>query len=109
MEKDRFAVAAIIAVWKIGGYFLPLSTTHESTLRDLIGKDTISCVAHNVELSDEIKHLMSQSLCKNLDITAVPFLLQNDTIFEQDNTTLIKGDRTAYVIRTSGSTGRSKL
>ena len=64
---------------------------------------------HYVELSGEIQHLMSQSLCKNLDITAVPFSLQNDTIFEQDNTTLIKGDRTAYVIRTSGSTGRPKL
>ena len=109
MEKDQYAVAAIFGVWKFGGYFLPLSTTHESTLRNLIEKDTISCVVHNVELSDEIKHLIFQSSCKTLDITTVTVSKQNHTVFARENTTLINGDRTAYAIRTSGSTGRPKL
>ncbi|KAK3092757.1 hypothetical protein FSP39_006928 [Pinctada imbricata] len=105
MEKDHLAVSAILAVWKTGLYFLPLATTHTTTLKELAESQTISLIMHNMDISEDLRYLFNTKGVKAIDVR-MPF---DPMVGERTPNSRFMVSDIAYAIRTSGSTGRPKL
>ena len=101
MEKSPEAVAAMLAVWKVGGFFMPVSTMYSSSVHEVI-ESVKPCIVLADTTQGERKSLSSNCAIMNINgdfFADVP---------EREFPSTLDLDRSAYMIRTSGSTGTPK-
>lgn len=97
-EKDENAVISILGVWKAGGHFLPVST---ATYKKVVESTSVAAVIVNLSNDSSDLHL------SNIKVLGVKDLMFSDTCSaaSEEKTT---EDHLAYIIRTSGTTGKAK-
>ncbi|XP_053391681.1 plipastatin synthase subunit A-like [Mercenaria mercenaria] len=104
MEKNEIAIATMFAVWKLGGFFLPVSVLHAPTVTEAIERANPCLILIN---DDRFEIYAQNSKCK---IVCVKNSLDNSV--PEINTYYFpfvqELGKPAYMIQTSGSTGKPK-
>ncbi|ESO97124.1 hypothetical protein LOTGIDRAFT_174606 [Lottia gigantea] len=97
MEKDEKAIAAILGIWKAGGFFLPVSLSNTAAMNDIFERSSPALVLTSVTED----FILGDSF---------PVINVNEIAHDTSNYISVTAsiDDLAYVIRTSGSTGTPK-
>ncbi|XP_045200412.2 plipastatin synthase subunit A-like [Mercenaria mercenaria] len=104
MEKNEIAISAIFAIWKLGGFFMPISVLHVPSITEAIEKANPCLILLN---DDRFEKEASNSKCnivclkKSLGRSVSAFHAYKQP-FDRDLR------KPAYLIQTSGSTGKPK-
>ncbi|XP_053403090.1 plipastatin synthase subunit A-like [Mercenaria mercenaria] len=104
MEKNEIAISAIFAIWKLGGFFMPISVLHIPSITEAIEKVNPCLILLN---DDRFEKEASNSKCnivclKNSLGRSVSAFRAYKQPFNRDI------GKPAYLIQTSGSTGKPK-
>lgn len=106
-KKDFFSIAAIFGIWKVGGYFLPVSISYGNALKDICIRCCPAAVLYHCSEEDLSTVMEVQSLCPVLNLESLTEYPFDNYLWCQD--ILNTHDSLAYAIRTSGSTGVPKI
>ena len=102
MEKNEYAIASILGIWKAGGHFLPVALGTQGCLKDILDKCTPAAIVSNVS----IQEISLQD--ENCLIMTTEDLIKHSLNEYELVQVKTSEDDLAYIIRTSGSTGRPK-
>jgi len=97
-EKDEYAIISILGIWKAGGHFLPVSI---ATYKSVVESTSVAAVI--VNLSTDISEIHTSKVT----VFNVSNLLLNNMISGICEEKMTE-DYLAYIIRTSGTTGKPK-
>ena len=98
INRSPLFVLSILAIWKVGGAFVPMDPTYPQSLLEIMAEDSET----KLILKSETSHTFSQNTL-HLGPTAL-----ESTFAEAPDRTNMPHDRLAYVLFTSGTTGRPK-
>ena len=101
-EKDEFAVVSILGVWKAGGHFLPVSS---ATFNSVVKSTSVSAVIINLSTDINDLHLSKVKVFSVTDLLHTGSNAVGSNVVSEEKAT---EDHLAYIIRTSGTTGKAK-
>jgi len=96
-DKDEYAIVSILGIWKAGGHYLPVSIT---TYKSVVESTSVAAVIVNLPTDD-----MCDLYFKAKVFNVTDLLLNTASDVREEKTT---EDQLAYIIRTSGTTGKAK-
>ena len=102
MEKNEYAIASILGIWKAGGHFLPVALSTQGCLKDILDRCTPAAILSNVPIQEiNLKD-------ENCILMTTEDLIRHSSSEYEFLQVKTSEDDLAYIIRTSGSTGRPK-
>lgn len=106
MDKNEYAIASVLGVWKASGHFLPIAISNQSSLKDVLTHMTPASIVINTSRDQlpVLDKLSSTITCPIIDIRNIPMADYYSKYIQADQS----ADDVAYIIRTSGSSGRQK-
>ncbi|MFE9421944.1 amino acid adenylation domain-containing protein [Kitasatospora sp. NPDC006697] len=105
LDRSVELVTALLAVWKVGGAYLPLDPAYPvERLAFMLGDARAAVVLGTSEVVDDLPAARGRVVAVDDPVTAARIAGQPSTAPELE----VTGDQLAYVIYTSGSTGRPK-
>ena len=115
MPRSLDLLAALLAVWKAGGAYLPVDPCHpEARLRDVLGDSgarhvlTTGALAEKVPVLAEADRTVVAVDSAAVDSVAADSAAVDDTRGQSAPSVDLSGAHAAYVLYTSGSTGKPK-
>ncbi|RWS00270.1 hypothetical protein B4U79_16902, partial [Dinothrombium tinctorium] len=107
MERNEWIIASILAIWKIGGFFLPISDDMQQKLLQIYADPRMQI---NIVLTNLNNNFLKIDIPEKLNVIDVRTIFSSGKKYHVKNNqpATSPGEMLAYMFLTSGTTGEPK-